>query len=102
LLQGQVIHERRSSGSDYRVTSDLVGTFLSACDENQNYARWELFAAQCCLYSTSNILSTFHIEGLHVSANNLSDFCQSARAVSTIDFSFSVGCHSQPPYLSDA
>ncbi|MDR0592239.1 MAG: hypothetical protein LBG60_03060 [Bifidobacteriaceae bacterium] len=32
----------------------------------------------------------FHIDGLYISASTLSDFCQSARAASTIDFSFSV------------
>jgi hypothetical protein len=80
----------------------LFGTFLSACDENQTFAPWQLFAAQCCLYSRSNILSFFHIEGLHISANNLSDFCQFDRNASTSDFSFSVICHSESPYLSDA
>jgi hypothetical protein len=68
----------------------LVGTFLTACDENQNEncAHWQFFAAQCYLYLKSNIISFFHIEGLDISANTLSDFCPSTRAASTADFSF--------------
>jgi hypothetical protein len=73
---------------DGRDASDLFSTFLPACDENQNYAHWELFAAQCCLYLKSNILSFFHIEGRHISASTLSDFHRSTRPVSTADFSF--------------
>jgi hypothetical protein len=88
LLQGQVIHATRSDGTDHRGTSDLVGIFLSACNENQNYAPWELFATQDCIYLKSNILSFFYIEGLHISASNLSEFCRSTRAVSRADFSF--------------
>jgi hypothetical protein len=67
--------------------SDLFGTFLPACNENQTYAYWELFAARCCLYLKSNILMFFHIEGLHISANTLSDFCRSTGHASTTDFS---------------
>jgi hypothetical protein len=78
LLEGHVIHATRSEGRDHRGTPDLVGTFLAACNENQNYAHWELFATQHCLYLKSNILSFFHIEGLHISPSSLSDFCQFA------------------------
>jgi hypothetical protein len=38
LLQGKVIHATRSNGSRQRDTSDSVGIFLAACDENQNQA----------------------------------------------------------------
>jgi hypothetical protein len=51
----------------------LFGTFLPTCDENQNYAHWELFATRCCLYLKSNILSFFDVEGLHISTYALSD-----------------------------
>jgi hypothetical protein len=71
-----------------RDTPDLVGTSLPACGENQNYAPWELFETWHCLYFKSNILSFFHIEGLHISASTPSDFCRSTRGVSTAHFSF--------------
>jgi hypothetical protein len=80
------MHARRSGGSDHRVTSDLFGIFLSACNENQNYAHWELFGGQYCLYLKLNTLSSFHIEGLHLSSSTLSDLCESTRAISTIDY----------------
>jgi hypothetical protein len=73
---------------DHRDTSDLVGTFVPDCNENQNYGHWELFAAQCFWYLKSYILSSFHIEGLHGSAITLSDFCRATRAVSTAGLAF--------------
>jgi hypothetical protein len=77
-----------------RDPSDLVGIFLPACNENQNYAPWKLFETQCCLHSKSNIFSFFHIQGLHISASTPSDFCRSTRAASTADFPFSLPRHS--------
>jgi hypothetical protein len=75
------------TGPKDQGTSDLFGTFLPACNENQNYAHWELSATQCCLYLKSNISSFFHFEGLHISASTLSDFCRSTRTAWTTDFS---------------
>jgi hypothetical protein len=71
-----------------RDTPNLFGIFLSACDENQNCAHWELFATRYYLYSKSNIFSFFHIERLHISASTLSDFPRSARDVWTANLSF--------------
>jgi hypothetical protein len=68
--------------------SDLFGTFLPACNENQNYAHWELFATRHRLYLKSNISSFFHIEGPHVSSSTLSGFHRSTAPFSTADFSF--------------
>jgi hypothetical protein len=71
-----------------RHTSELFGTFLPICDENQNYVHWELLATKCCLYLKSNIFLSFDIEGLHISASTMSDFPPSARTVWTPDVSF--------------
>jgi hypothetical protein len=75
----------RQDGQD---TSDLFGKFPLTCDERQNYTHWELFEMRCCLYSKANIVSFFHIEGLHISAITLSAFRRSARTATTADFTF--------------
>jgi hypothetical protein len=69
-----------------RGTSDLFGKFLPTCGENQNYAHWELFAAQCCFESKSNIFSFFHIQGLHIFATISSIFVDPPAWI--IDLSF--------------
>jgi hypothetical protein len=87
LLQGQVIHATKQVDRD---TSDLFSKFLTACDENQNYAHWDLFETRCCSYSKSNTFSSLHIEGRHIFVKNLSDFRRSTGAAWTANFSFSL------------
>jgi hypothetical protein len=85
-----------------RWKSEKVETWISrSVGWESNYVPWELFTTHHCLYLKSNILSFFHIEGLHISVSTLSDFCQSAHAASTTDFSFPYRSHPSVPYISD-
>jgi hypothetical protein len=90
LLQGQIIHATKCRQAGQSRHVGLFSEFLPACDENQNYAHWELFATRCCLYSKPHIFLSFDIEGLHSFASTLSHFARSTRAAWTADFSFSL------------
>jgi hypothetical protein len=65
--------DRSEEKRDHPDTSPFLGIFFPACDENQNYACRELFAAQCCLYHILDLFSFVIIQGLHIVASTLSD-----------------------------
>jgi hypothetical protein len=71
-----------------RDISHLVMKFLPFCDENQIILPENYLQSPVVHVRNRNVFVFFHIQGLPIFANTLSDFRRSARATSTANFSF--------------
>jgi hypothetical protein len=84
----ELFGDKTSARRAGRYISHLLAKFFLSSDENRSYPPRKLFSTPCCWYLKINIFYFFHIQGLHIFASTLSDFCRSIRAACTADFLF--------------